>query len=1234
MTKELNAGELDIFRLLGWEENMRSLVILALFICTIIMLFGAAAQGADWISNNSGSWTDPANWSLNLIPGYGDNVYIDRPGLVTVDFFSSAYLQRLYCSEQLQIHGGVMSLAAESSIYGELLFNGGTIAADGLLNTVGSTTWRGGTLTGWSGINNSGLCYVTNGNSKTLDGTILNNTGIINQIDTTLDFMNYATLYNRPDAIYDIWGDMAFSGTSPTAGEIINSGTFRRSSGLNPITIDMPFHNMHGTVDVWSGSVLFNGGGGFTDGLIKVAAGSSVSLSAPGSPSAPGFLLSGSLNATGAGVVSFGPGSINVLPDSNIFLNLTGTDGFVLATTTLNANGNITTAGASKWSMGSLRGWPGLTNTGTMLVTASATKKIDAGVLNNSGIISHQDGIIEFRNGGVFNNYYNGVYEQQVTFPFSSQSPTDDMINNYGIYRKTSTSATIIPMAFNNIGGTIDIRSGVLTLAGGGTSTGGNVMLSNNSSFIYGGRHTFSAWLGITGIGNAGPQDSQSYLVAAPGANINVNLSGISPGFMIAGTVVTDGSISTYGKSDWSGGTITGRGGFNNSGVMTVSNTTGYLTDAVLNNHGTINQSTAINLTKSSVNNYGNGLYDLISNNINGSPLMDGVFNNWGLFRKSTSSNSSIVSIPFNSIGGTIEVTAGSLSLTRGGNNKGGNINVSPNCMLTLSGNTGFANDTWASGEGSFIIDGGCAIAPDSQLTANMGEGKLRISPAILKTDGILNNTGQAEWMSGTIRGHGGISNSGTFTVMGGMLDAGAINNSGTLVVGTSMQTKNSMITNLSGGIVDIQQSGIDQVFGSRSTVNNYGTIRKTQSNPSSINTALNCYSGTLDIQQGELSLRGGGIFTNSYAMISSGAALRFDAGTYPLSDYYYINGAGQCIISGATLNTKPYGALYISESGLQFNSGMLGGSGLVHVAGDYIQSPSATLLTSYENSGAYGQVNVSNTAYLDGTLKVTAQEGFSFHEGDSHTIMTYSSHQGEFQNLDLPDAGPDLKLKVVYYDNSVQLEVEESRQAAVLPNVPSVKQQQNGDYVEVTGEVTAIFNDCFYIEDYNHIAGVRVTTTLSEMPAYNNAVTVTGTIDSTGSNLTIADADWDYAGQAGSPKAVFIGCKALGGCQLGLQMGVKDGLCLNNIGLLVKTAGKITYYDEYANIAYIDDGSNLYDGNGADVRGVRLIINGGMELEDNVSLKGISVVENVNGEYVRAIRVISIDGQEIPPAP
>ncbi len=82
-----------------------------------------------------------------------------------------------------------------------------------------------------------------------------------------------------------------------------------------------------------------------------------------------------------------------------------------------------------------------------------------------------------------------------------------------------------------------------------------------------------------------------------------------------------------------------------------------------------------------------------------------------------------------------------------------------------------------------------------------------------------------------------------------------------------------------------------------------------------------------------------------------------------------------------------------------------------------------------------------------------------------------------------------------------------------------------------------------------------------------------------------------------GVPEPLYMSGKALGGAALNQYTpGVEGGSGPNNIGLLVRTYGKVTFVDAVNKYFYIDDGSGRVDGTmnaGSPVVGIRVSYGG-----------------------------------------
>jgi len=146
------------------------------------------------------------------------------------------------------------------------------------------------------------------------------------------------------------------------------------------------------------------------------------------------------------------------------------------------------------------------------------------------------------------------------------------------------------------------------------------------------------------------------------------------------------------------------------------------------------------------------------------------------------------------------------------------------------------------------------------------------------------------------------------------------------------------------------------------------------------------------------------------------------------------------------------------------------------------------------------------------------------------------------------------------------------------------VKTLPDGAVVELKNKVvTAIFSSdsCIYIEEPNRTSGIRVQSSGSGL-ALGNYVNVTGSMGV----LTVNGVRYERKIDATSVTKVSNGfqieplamnCKAVGGGSVPPYfVGVLDGVGVNNIGSLVRIAGKVTY--TVSNYFYVDDGSNIPD--------------------------------------------------------
>ncbi len=187
---------------------------------------------------------------------------------------------------------------------------------------------------------------------------------------------------------------------------------------------------------------------------------------------------------------------------------------------------------------------------------------------------------------------------------------------------------------------------------------------------------------------------------------------------------------------------------------------------------------------------------------------------------------------------------------------------------------------------------------------------------------------------------------------------------------------------------------------------------------------------------------------------------------------------------------------------------------------------------------------------------------------------------------------------------------------------IGAAKQAGHGAAVYLGAKVvTATFPGFLYIEESDRSAGIRV----SAGGSYNvgDVVSVTGRLDASGDELAVVADSVTAAGTAVAPGPVSMLSLRLGGAAHGAQAGVQNGTGLNNIGLLVRTWGRVTQTGE--GYLYVDDLCGLADSTltgSAPNTGVRVVCDSsGYAAGEYLLVTGISsCFRNDSGQLQRRI--------------
>lgn len=175
--------------------------------------------------------------------------------------------------------------------------------------------------------------------------------------------------------------------------------------------------------------------------------------------------------------------------------------------------------------------------------------------------------------------------------------------------------------------------------------------------------------------------------------------------------------------------------------------------------------------------------------------------------------------------------------------------------------------------------------------------------------------------------------------------------------------------------------------------------------------------------------------------------------------------------------------------------------------------------------------------------------------------------------------------------------------------SLPSAKIADNGTTVTLDKPVvTARFSSlgCFYVEEPDRSCALKVAS--GQTVSTGDKVAVTGQIGVVGGERQVTPGTVSVVSSGNTvPAPVGMTAKSLGGADLGYCPGVGGGTGLNNVGMLVRTVGRIT--SVAAGYFYIDDGSKL---TGSDGTGVK------------VTWSGAPAVNQ--GDFVMATGICSVD--------
>jgi hypothetical protein len=490
-------------------------------------------------------------------------------------------------------------------------------------------------------------------------------------------------------------------------------------------------------------------------------------------------------------------------------------------------------------------------------------------------------------------------------------------------------------------------------------------------------------------------------------SNVDILSVGISNGATFSWQ---SGSLTLRNPSDNSPGTLS------NLGLLRMVGSYGRYLSGVLVNTGTlVHEDGSTYFNGASLQNSGTAEVRLggwYSNTGTNSLVNTGTLNK-------TTTNNFTITVPMQQQGATVNVQAGTLTLSAGSNtHQNVSWSVSSGATLVLQNSTHTFSGTH-SGEiaGTLLQRTGTVQAGSNGATFN------------------FTGTG-FQWQEGTLNGgSAGLTNAGLLRMVNsyGRYLSGVLVNTGTLVheAGTTYFNGASL---RNSGTAEVRLGGWSSNTGTNSFVNT-GTLNKVSpdpNNPTSFTITVNTTnSGLIEVQNGTLSVSNL-TQTAGEARIRRGATLSV---SNPLAmQGGKLTGAGQ--LSGALTNTAGTIAPGIDDP----DQPDLNPLGILTIRGNLTLGNDAIFeveLAGTDNSDPanpqydqliVGQSGYTRTVQMNGTLRVKARDGYTPATGDTFDILVRSgswNRTGEFHTVEVdPDTLPCVQVVVRYLSDRVQLVV------------------------------------------------------------------------------------------------------------------------------------------------------------------------------------------------------------------
>lgn len=761
-------------------------------------------------------------------------------------------------------------------------------------------------------------------------------------------------------------------------------------------------------------------------------------------------------------------------------VNLNGNftiEGLTLEGGTLDGNGELTITEFFNWNSGNLGGE--VTEVGVQVNLSGQSESVWGGFVKNlnAQIDISEDATVRWLEGNITSRITGlGGIKNEGTFEANAATSANFIrfFNLPGAELVKSTSGnTIFSSGLFVNQGIVDLRAGTLDLRGSTTLSdpidSGTYLTESGTELIFrSANRSFDETAAIESNSQVIFQSGNILIKGdyqSPNSRINGGTLEFDTGSIMVlpqltidgGTITGIDEIQLTGDSEWiSGATLSNEGIIIDEGVtFTITGSGPKQLNTSLTNFGTIDWTdgnwstssaglgTVFNNSPGQINIAGNGNMSFLD------------IRNFGTINRSISTGqASIISGFFqNENNGTVEVNSGTLriggSTTLDTPSDEGDYQIASGATLRFQQNRELSASSSISGDRLLIDVGNLTISGSLDVesvdvegtSANLTlSGSSTFSIPVLNMDGNtltsvvpLTVTDAMTWTRGTIEGPGTITigSSGDLTISGTI----SRNLNGTIANNGITTWNNGRINSSTTGGGEFINNGEFRIESNeeflRAIFTNNGLVRKTSSGQSEFRINQFVNSGDVDIEAGSIWLNttnalptpvDNGIYT-----LWEGTELLVDGSPRQLSPEGEIRGSGT--ITAANNNL-------IDNHGIHSPGNS---TGIMTYEGEFSMDDSSAEIIMVLNGTIPGsrhdQLQITESAdFNSGALTVALESGYSPLLGDSFEIIIYANHEGEFENIRLPELSDGLGFDVNFGDESLVLTVID-----LFPNQPPV---------------------------------------------------------------------------------------------------------------------------------------------------------------------------------------------------